>query len=252
MQLENQIALVTGGQRGIGEAIVRAFTAAGARVIFTSEKDDPLGHQLEEELQAAGMAADYRVCDLTKLPEIARFGSELIDQYGRLDILVNNAGVGLAKTIEDITLQDWDKIMNVNLRGALFMTQAIVTHMKKQNSGKILFTASLGAHLSCFPGDILYCSSKAALRMAARCLAKELAPHGIRVATVSPGCVQTPMNQEAQNDPAQREAQASRTPTGRAFIQPEEIAKAFVFLASDDASALVGSELIADDGWSIC
>lgn len=248
MKLKNKVAIVTGGSQGIGKAIALRFAREGAKVAVVNAHNPRLGQAVARKIVASGGKAEAYVCDVSRRDQVQALVKKVIKDFGRVDILLNGAGVMINKPIEDYTEADWDKMLGVNLKGTFLMCQAVVPFMKKQKRGKIINIASIAA-THAFPNALPYCASKGGVYMITRALAAEIAKCGINVNSISPGNTATPLNEHLQRNPRFVKLMASYTPTGRAYITTQEMAGAAVFLASDDASAVHGHDLVVDDGW---
>jgi NAD(P)-dependent dehydrogenase (short-subunit alcohol dehydrogenase family) len=249
MRLKDKIAIVTGGSMGIGKAICLAYGREGAKVAVVNRTRES-GEAVVKEIEGAGGVARAFPCDVSKKADVVAMVSGVVKAFGTVDILMGNAGVMINKPAEDYTEDEWDTTVNINLKGNFLLSQAVIPIMKKKKYGKIIFTASIaGTHA--FPNALPYCASKGGVVMITKALAAEIAKEGINVNCISPGNTATPLNQHLQDDPEFVKLMASYTPTGRAYITVEEMAGAAVFLASDEASAVHGLDMIVDDGWCV-
>ena len=248
MKLKNKVAIVTGGSQGIGEAICRRFAKEGAKVAVVNARNPKRGQAVDKAIAEEGGAAKAYRCDVSRKAQVQGLITKVRRDLGPVDILVVNAGVMINKPMEAYSERDWDVTIAVNLKGNFLLAQAVVPLMKKRKSGKIIFISSIaGTHA--FPNALPYCASKGGVHMLTRALSAEIAKFGINVNSISPGNTATPLNQHLQDNPEFVKLMASYTPTGRAYISVEEMAGAAVFLASDDASAVHGHDLVVDDGW---
>jgi 3-oxoacyl-[acyl-carrier protein] reductase len=247
MKLEDKVAIVTGGAQGIGEAICHAYAREGAKVAVVDRKSDLAQAVAKKIVDRGGMAKAFQ-CDVSKRDECQPLVKNVASEFGTVDILYSAAGIMINKPIEDYSEDEWDATIDVNLKGSFLMSQAVVPIMKEKRYGKIILTASIAA-TNAFPDAVPYCASKGGVLMIMKALSVEIAKFGINVNCLSPGNTATPLNQHLREDPEFVKLMASYTPTGRAYITPEEMAGAAVFLASDDASAVHGLNLIVDDGW---
>ncbi len=245
MKLKDRVAIVTGAARGIGLAIAEEFVAQGAKVVIA----DVLNK--EGVAQAKRIGATYRACDVSKLKDVKELVAFTVRHYGVIDILVNNAGISIAKDFFEITEEDFDKVIGVNLKGAFMMTQEAARQMVKQvgmgdHPGAIVNISSVNDTLA-IPMIAPYTMSKGGVKQLTAVSALALAPHGIRVNAIGPGSIQTDMLGTVMTDPAARTRIMSRTPLGRVG-EPAEIARVAAFLASDEASYVSGQVLYVDGG----
>jgi len=250
MRLKDKVAIVTGGSQGIGEAISRAYGREGAKVAVVNSRKPERGQAVAKKIQEDGGRARGFQCDVSRQGECQALVKKVTGEFGTVDILSNNAGIMINKPIEEYSEEEWDDTIDVNLKGSFLMSQAVVPIMKEKQYGKIIFTASTAA-THAFPNAVPYCASKGGVLMIMKALAAEISKFGINVNCISPGNTATPLNQHLQDDPEFVKLIASLTPTGRAYITPEEMTGAAVFLASDEATAVQGLDLIVDDGWCV-
>jgi 2-dehydro-3-deoxy-D-gluconate 5-dehydrogenase len=242
--LTRKVALVTGASAGIGLAAAKALSAHGARVVITELPD-----RLEAADQAAAeFAGGALPLDLRDLVAIRRTVQEVVAREGRLDILVNNAGVAIRKPALELTPEDWDAVLDVNLRGAFFMAQAAGRVMVAQRSGRVINVASIFGLVGALD-RAAYASSKGALVNLTRCLALEWAPFNVQVNAVAPSFALTPLTERLFADPAALDAVLAQTPAGR-LAALEEVGEAIAFLASSVAAFITGATLPVDGGWT--
>ena len=248
--LEGKVAVVTGGGRGIGQAIAQGFAKAGAKVAITSRKVADL-EETAKEIAAFGGEALPVQAHLGRMDEIQKMIDTVISHFGRIDILVNNAGASPAMaSVLDSEERLWDTIMNLNMKGLYFISQAAARIMKKQGGGKIINIASIdGFHPE--RQVSIYSISKAGVRMISKAFAAELAPYNIQVNTIAPGPIRTKMMDSHWHELTPEEAKqamaetAKVIPMGRIGL-PEEIAGAAVYLASAASNYTTGTEIIVD------
>ena len=250
--LKGKIAVITGGGRGIGQSIAFAFAKAGAKVVITSRKAQDL-EATAAEIKAFGGEAFPLPAHLGKTDEIKKMVSTVMDKFGRIDILVNNAGASPAMgSVLESDERLWDTIMNLNLKGAYFVSQAVANIMVKQGGGKIINIASVDG-FNPEPGVSIYSVSKAGIRMITRAFASELIPFNIQVNTIAPGPINTKMMNSHWGHLPPEEAQKAKEavekilPSGR-IGNPDEIAGAALYLASAASSYTTGAEIIIDGG----
>lgn len=247
MKLKDRIAIVTGGASGIGKAIVERFLADGASVVIgdvSVEKGKALAARL-------GSGARFVAADASKAGDVAALVEQTISAFGKIDILVNNAGIVHAADFLDLKIEDFDRVLNVNLRGSFLLAQAVARHMVERvkaggPAGAIINMSSVNAVFA-IANQVPYSVSKGGVNQLTKVMALSLAPHGIRVNAIGPGSIMTDMLASVNNDPAAKNRILSRTPMGR-IGQPEEIASIAAFLASDDASYITGQTIYADGG----
>ena len=243
MRLKDKVAIITGGSRGIGFATAEAFLREGATVILTASSQasaDKAVAKLKEkhpDRTVSGIAPD-----LGSLESVRNAFAEVVRQYGRVDILVNNAGVSENTPFLQYTEETFDKVMDLNVKGVFNASRAIVDHMAEQGSGVILNTSSM-VSISGQPSGFAYPASKFAVNGLTVSLARELGPKGIRVNAVAPGITETDMMKAVPKEVI--EPMIARIPLRR-LGQPEDIANAFVFLASEEASYITGVVLSVD------
>jgi NAD(P)-dependent dehydrogenase (short-subunit alcohol dehydrogenase family) len=242
-RLEGKVALVSGGATGIGAAVVRRFAQEGAAVVF-GDVNEQAGEAVAKELAAGGGWARFIPLDVTDRTQWQAAINETITAHGRLDILVNNAGIYARTPLEQITDDEFDRIMDVNVKGVFIGAQCAIPAMRQSGGGSIINLSSVAG----MRGSVAthYGASKGAVRLMTKSIALQCARDNIRCNSVHPGPVDTAMGHQAVPE-AVRAARFERTLLGR-FAQPEEIAGAIFFLASDDSSYMTGSELVVDGG----
>lgn len=248
-QLKDKVAIITGARRGMGRTHALTLAEAGAKVIV-SDIDEEDCQKVVEEIKEKGGEAKAVKCDVTKKEEVDSLIKAATSEWGRLDILVNNAGIADFKKFLEMTEEDWEKTIDINLKGYFLCSQAAAKVMADQRSGAIVNIASvaMGQVGVGFANLAHYCASKGGIVAMTEELAGELAEHNIRVNAVSPGVIETPMIDPIKEDPEQQKAILARIPMHREG-KPEEVSKAVLFLASDDASYVTGSTLVVDGGW---
>ena len=247
MNLTGRVAVVTGASRGLGKAMAIALASAGARVAVVSRNQDQLNAVAGEILNSGGDATGFPA-DIGDESQVLRLERDVVAWAGRVNILVNNAGTVLRKSIVESTLAEWNNVIQTNLTSAFLMCRSFVPHMKGRGYGRIINIASLMAHRS-LPGRTAYSASKAGLLGFTRALALELADEGITVVSVSPGVFATELIEPVLNDPKLNVPFVARTAVHR-WGKPEEIGKLALYLCSEDASFITGSDILIDGGWS--
>src|SRR3954471_16908525 len=247
MSLKGKSAIVTGGNTGIGKAIVRALAEAGANVCIDYVANEQATEDLEKRIVGLGDQAIGGDADVSKLTDLQRMIDETVKAFGRVDVMVNNAGVETRTSILDTTEEKYEFVLNVNLKSAFFGTQLAARQMIKQgDGGRIINITSVHEDWP-MPGNTAYCLSKGGMRMLTRTAGQELGPHGISVVGVGPGAVATPINTSTMADPGKMATLDAAIPLGR-MAQPEEIASAVVFLAGDGAAYLTSTTVFVDGG----
>jgi glucose 1-dehydrogenase len=242
------VSVVTGAGSGIGRAIAVRFAQGGAKVIAAGPHLDTIA-QTAKMIEDNGGEACSMLVDVSLSEQVRDLTSKTLQTYGKIDILVNNAGIFTIGPIENLSEQDWDKVMNVNLKGAFLCSQAVGKHMIERKSGVILNVISISAQIP-EPNLGAYTPSKAGLLGLTTILALEWAKYGVRVVGISPGPIRTPMHEREYNEPTLREARHRAVPMGRPG-EPEEIASLAEFLVSNDAGFITGQTVIADGGSAI-
>ncbi len=241
----NKVAIVTGAGRGIGKAVALAFAVEGAKVVACDVNGDSV-ERVAQQIGGEGQAALAVRADVSKAGDVALLVERALAAYERIDILVNNAGVLRGTRLEDISEEEWDWVMDVNVKGAFLCTQAVLPAMKAQGGGKIVNMASIAGRSTSTWGGAHYTTAKAAVLGLTRHTARELAPYHINVNSLSPGSIDTEMARE-NSTPEQRAAEAPAIPLGR-FGSPEEVAALVLFLASDEASYITGANVDINGG----
>lgn len=243
-RLDGRVAIVTGGGQGIGQGVALCLARAGARVVVNDTAQERIA-QTVTAIEALGTQALGVQANVTQASEVERLVQETLSRFGKIDILVNNAGVVVVKSITEQTEADWDKVLNVNLKGVFLCCHRVVREMIKQQQGAIVNIASIAAFHYTVP-HVPYAASKAGVVALTRDLAYEVARHGIRVNAIAPGPIETPMMSSALT-PQQKEGYAKQVPLGR-LGQPHDIGNAAVFLVSDEASFITGTTLPVSGG----
>jgi NAD(P)-dependent dehydrogenase (short-subunit alcohol dehydrogenase family) len=250
--LNGKVALVTGGSRGIGRAIALAFAEAGADLVVSSrDKKPPELDTVAAEVRALGRRAAAVPAHVGKKEEVERLVRRTVDEMGRLDILVNNAGANpVLSALADLGEEAFDKVLEVNLKGALLTSQAAVPAMIRQGGGRIINISSISGLRARADGTGAYCVSKAALNMMTQVLARELAPHNILVNAIAPGSIRTDFSRVNWTDP-ERKANRLREIELKRFGEPEEVAGLALLLASGAGSFVTGEIIRVDGGMTI-
>ena len=249
MTLENKVAIVTGAAQGIGYAIAERYLREKARVII-ADVDDKTGHKAEKALRKIG-SVKYVHCNVAERLDVHNLIAGAIDEYGRIDILVNNAGIVAGAELLDVTEEDFDRVISVNLKGAFLCSQEVARHMVDQveageKPGCIINLSSVNAVFA-IANQVPYSISKGGVNQLTKVTALSLAKYGIRVNAIGPGSIMSKMLEAVANDPEAQAKILSRTPIGR-IGEASEIAAIATFLASDDASYVTGQTIYADGG----
>jgi glucose 1-dehydrogenase len=247
MSLKSKIAIVTGGNSGIGQAIVLELAKQGANVVIDYVSHPDATEALERQVAALGDRAIGVDADVSKVNDLQRLIDASVTTFGRVDIMVNNAGVETRTSILDTSEAQYDKVLNINLKSAFFGTQLAARQMIKQGGGGRIINITSVHEDWPMPGNTAYCLSKGGMRMLTRTAGVELAPHNILIVGVGPGAVATPINLSTMTDPALLAKLNAAIPMGR-MAKPEEIASVVAFLAGDGASYLTATTIIADGG----
>ncbi|MCI0792035.1 MAG: glucose 1-dehydrogenase [Chloroflexi bacterium] len=246
MRIEGKVALISGGARGQGAAEAKLFAQEGAKVVFGDILDDQ-GKQVEAEINEAGGEALYVHLDVTQEADWESAVETAVSRYGKLDILVNNAGITIRKNVEDTTEEDWDRIMAINAKGVFLGIKQAIPAMRQSGGGSIINISSTAGLVGSPYSGASYAATKGAVRLLTKATAIQYAKEGIRCNSVHPGLLETPMTEDMLADPAHREERTARIPLGR-IGTAEDIAYGVLYLASDEASFITGSELVIDGG----
>lgn len=244
MRFKNQVAIVTGAARGIGKATALAFVREGAKVSLVDTDKERLSALRQEITEQKGEAIACS-CDITKSADVREMVKQTQNAFGRIDILVNNAGIIRRGTIETVTEEDWDRVIEVNLKGAFNCCKAVVETMKAQHNGKIVNVSSIAGKLGDITSAPGYGPSKAGVDALTKTLARQLSGYGIRVNGVAPHAIETEMS--AQWSPERRKEIIASIPLGH-LGKPDDVAEAILFLASDVASFITGEILDVNGG----
>lgn len=246
LSLKEKVAIVTGGNRGLGRAIAIGLAEAGADIIIVSRNVEK-NKAVEDEIKALGRKCISISTDLMKKESIDNMVEEAIKQFGKIDILVNNAGVSTTNFAFDVTEEDWDMIMDLNVKSLFFCSTAVAKHMKEQGSGKIINLASVAGAV----GDVgisPYTASKGAVINLTRSLALEWVRYNIQVNAIGPAYIETDMNRDALRNEKVYNKIVGKTPMNR-LGKPEELKGAVLLLASEASSYMTGQTIFVDGGW---
>ncbi len=247
--LTGQVAIVTGARRGMGRTHALLLAKAGAKVAVSDISQEDCQKIVDEIKKEGGQGLAIK-CDVSNKEEVEEMVKKTVEEFGKIDILVNNAGICQFKPFLEMTEKEWDKTIDINLKGYFLCAQACAKEMAKQKYGKIINIASvaMGQQGIGFPNIVHYCASKGGIVGMSEALAVELAPYNITVNTVSPGLIETPMIASIKQDPKTIEAMLVRVPMHRVG-KPEEVSNLVLFLASDESSYMTGSVIVVDGGW---
>ncbi len=247
MSLKGKVAIVTGGNSGIGAAIVLGLAGAGADVVIDYVVHPEATEALEKQVAALGGTAIGVKADVSQVADMQALIDAAVAKFGRVDVMVNNAGIETRTSVLETNEDQYDKVMSINLKSAFFGTQIAAKQMIKQGGGGRVINITSVHEDWPMPGNTPYCLAKGGMRMLTRTAGVELAPHGILVVGVGPGAVATPINMSTMNDPALLAKLNGAIPLGR-MAKPEEIADLVVFLAGPGASYLTATTIFADGG----
>ncbi|MDB4349726.1 3-oxoacyl-[acyl-carrier-protein] reductase [Omnitrophica bacterium] len=245
--IKNKVAVVTGGSRGIGRAIVLELASRGADVAFNYLKSKEAAEEVKKEVESKGRRALAFQADVKSFEDMKNMIAEVKNKFGRLDIVVNNAGILKDKALMLMEEQDWEDVISTNLSGVFNLVRAVIISFMKQKSGSIINITSV-AGLRGTPRQVNYAASKAGIVGLTKSLAKEVGPYGVRVNSIAPGYIETDMLSSLKDD--YKNDLIKRIPLNR-FGKSEEVAKVATFLASDDARYITGQVIIVDGGLAI-
>jgi NAD(P)-dependent dehydrogenase (short-subunit alcohol dehydrogenase family) len=248
MRLQGKIALISGGGRGMGAVEARLFAKEGAKVTIGDVLEDE-GRKLEAELNATGAEVLFVRLDVTREADWHRAVEATVHRFGKLDILVNNAGISGRGRVEDTAVEEWDRVMDVNAKGVFLGTKVAIPAMRQGGGGSIINISSQLGLVGTDHSSPQYQASKGAVRLLTKATAIQYAKEGIRANSVHPGPIVTPMTEAARADPERYHLMLSRIPLG-CYGQPEDVAYGVLYLASDEARWVTGSELVIDGGWT--
>lgn len=245
-RLDGKIAVITGASRGLGKAMALALGEAGASLAMVS-RDAVALEQAVAEVRARGAEAEGFPADVSQEDEVSALRERVIARFGKVHILINNAGINIRKPVTEFTLEEWRRVLDTNLTGAFLMVRAFLPHMRGHGYGRIINVTSTLSHVG-LPLRTAYASSKAGLLGFTRALALELAPEGITVVGISPGPFATEINRPLLEDPAVSREFIARVPLGR-WGRVEEVGRLAVYLCSEEAAYITGSDILIDGGW---
>lgn len=248
-RLDNRVALITGGNRGLGKEMARSLAEAGAQVALVSRKVEEASAVAAEIQAATGKPCRGYGCNMTVPDQVNALAAQVLADFGQVDILVNNAGINIRGPIEELSLDEFREVQDTNVTGPWLLCRALATHFKERKYGRII---NVGSTLSIvtMPNRTPYATSKGAMLQMTRTLALEWAPYGVTVNCVMPGPFGTEMNQPLLNDPEAYKSFVARIPLGR-WGNMDEIGGLIVFLAGDASSFITGAGITIDGGWTV-
>ncbi len=246
--LSGRVAFVTGASKGLGKSMALALAGAGADVALFARDVENL-KAVKQAIQGLGRKAEFFVVDVLNKGSIEAATKQAIDMFGQVDILVNNAGVNVRKPVLEISPEEWDLVIDTNLKGYLLMVQAVVPHMLSRGRGKVINMASILGSVA-LQSQVAYASSKGGVIQMTKVMALEWAKQGIQVNAIGPTYFETPLVAQLRDDPERYNFIVDRTPMGR-WGQPDELAGVVVFLASRASDFVTGQTIFVDGGWTI-
>ncbi|MBI5570826.1 MAG: glucose 1-dehydrogenase [Desulfomonile tiedjei] len=245
--LGGRVAVVTGASKGLGKSMALALAEAGADVALYARDVEGL-KAVKQAIEDLGRRAEFFVVDILNRAAIEGAVEKTLDSFGQVDVLVNNAGVNVRKPVLEITPEEWDLVIDTNLKGYLLIAQAIVPHMLSRGHGKVINMASILGAVG-LPTQVAYASSKGGVIQMTKVMALEWAKQGVQVNAIGPTYFETPLVAQLRNDPERYNFIIDRTPMGR-WGQPEELAGVVVFLASKASDFVTGQTIFVDGGWT--
>ena len=248
MRLEGKVTLISGGSQGMGAYEAELFVQEGAKVVVGDVREDE-GRALAEKISEGGGDAVFVRLDVTSETDWAAAVQEAVTRYGKLDVLVNNAGVSARGSIEETSVEDWDRVMDINAKGVFLGTRTAIPEMRKAGGGSIINISSQLGMVGMGESSPQYQASKGAGRSFTKSTAIQYAAEGIRANSVHPGPVITPMTEARRSDAEVQKMMISRIPLGR-YGESADVAYGVLYLASDESSFVTGSELVIDGGWT--
>jgi NAD(P)-dependent dehydrogenase (short-subunit alcohol dehydrogenase family) len=247
-RMNGRVALITGGNRGLGKAMAKALAEAGANVVVTSRSADEATSIAEQLASQYGKVCRGYACDVTEPADITALVANVIAEFGKIDALVNNAGINIRGPIETLSLEEFRKVQDTNVTGMWMLCREVAPHMKASRYGRVINVGSMLSVVA-MPDRTLYATSKGAVLQFTRALALEWAPWNITVNAMLPGPFSTEMNRPLLEDPEEYQKFVSQIPLGR-WGELEEIGGLALFLASDASSFITGTGIVIDGGWT--
>lgn len=249
MRLEGRVAVVTGAARGIGKAIASCFAEEGADVVIPDVDLENVNATAQEITKRTNRRVVGIKTDVSDPSDVDEMAKTVIDKFGKADILVNNAGIPLVRRSEDMTADEWDKVMDINLKGVFLCSKAFGRHMIERRAGRIINIASMDAIVA-LPERAAYCASKAGVMQLSKVLAVEWAKYNVRVNAIAPGYTKTDIVKGLIERGLFNEEDIKRRSPMHRMADPSEIAKVALFLASDESSYVTGETILVDGGWT--
>ncbi|HKS36180.1 MAG TPA: SDR family NAD(P)-dependent oxidoreductase [Verrucomicrobiae bacterium] len=246
-KLQGKVALITGASKGLGKAMALASAGAGARLALVSRNLEQL-NEVAAAVRKLGAEAEVFQTDVTDEEQVRRLEKSVIGKFGKVQILINNAGINIRKPVTDFTLAEWNQVVDTNLTSVFLMCRSFVPHMKGQGYGRILNLTSIMSHVA-IAGRTAYCASKTGLLGFTRALALELVSESITVNGISPGPFATELNAPILQNPELNQQFISKIPLGR-WGKVEEVGQLAVYLCSEDAAFITGTDILIDGGWT--
>ena len=247
LQLDQKVALITGSDSGIGRAIAILFAQEGATVVVNYAHNQQKAEEVQQTIEKTSGKALVLQADVSQYQQAMGLIQQTVEHFNRLDIMVNNAGIEIHSPFLDVSEEQWDRVLNVDLKGAFFCAQAAAREMvKRKTAGRIINISSIHEDTA-MPKNAPYCCAKGGLRMMTRTISQELAPYNITVNNIAPGAIHTPIDADVEADPEKMNALLAEIPLHR-MGQPEEVVELAVYLASDAAAYVTGQTYFIDGG----
>jgi len=248
-RLDDRVAIITGGSRGLGKEMGKSLAEAGASVVLCSRTAEAVGLAADEISEQTGRVCRGYACDVSDADQVEALVARVLDEFGQVDILINNAGINIRGRIEDLTLEQFLEVQAINVTGVWLMCRAVARHMKERQYGRVINVGSILSLIS-IPERTPYATSKGGVLQMTRTLALEWAAHGITVNAILPGPFATEMNLPLIDDPEKYKQFAAQIPLGR-WGELEEIGGLALYLASDASSFVTGAGITIDGGWTV-
>ena len=250
LQLDQKVALITGSDSGIGRAIAILFAQEGATVVVNYAHNQQKAEEVRQIIEKNNGKVLVLQADVSQYQQAMGLIQQTVEHFNRLDIMVNNAGMEIHSPFLDVSEEQWDRVLNVDLKGPFFCAQAAAREMvKRKTAGRIINISSIHEDIA-MPKNAPYCCAKGGLRMMTRTISQELAPYDITVNNIAPGAIHTPIDADVEVDPEKMNALLTEIPLHR-MGQPDEVAKLALYLASDAAAYVTGSTYVIDDGLAV-